>query len=216
MVDDHPARNGRSRPRSTWIIVGAVAAGIVIAAVIASVITQGSTPSTPPSAGIDGSSSPSPTLSSETPDASADPGADPADPSTAPSATPVPIGTDGEIQPGVSAVITGIESVEGVAQGPGEVGGPSVRFTVTVSNATATPVSLATTVINVDYGDDRTPAGELGNPGGMPFPPEVAAGSSATGTFIYLIPTDRRDQVRIIVDFSIDVPPVTFLGPVPA
>jgi hypothetical protein len=116
----------------------------------------------------------------------------------------------------VTAGVTSVESVQGTAEGPGEVAGPAIRFVVTVTNNSASTLSLRTAVVNVDYGADRTPAAELSSPGGSPFPEEVPAGSSATGTFVYTVPIEERADVRITVDYSVDVPPLVFAGPVPS
>jgi|GEM_PF-1955392 len=171
------------------------------------------------------SDSPIPTASpSSLPGASTSPPSDSASPESSeapapPAATrepgPVDIDEPAVIVPGLTASIDSIEAVQGEASGPGEVAGPSIRFVVTVVNGTTSTVNLANTVVTVYYGADEVPASELRKPGGSPLPAEVAAGSSATGTYIFSIPTDQRDQVRIMVDYSVDVSPLVFEGPVP-
>jgi hypothetical protein len=108
-----------------------------------------------------------------------------------------------------------MEAIQGEAERAGEVAGPAVRFVVTVTNTTAQPVSLATALVNVYYGADATPAGELAKPGGSPFPQEVAAGGTAAGTFIFTIPEDERDDVLVTLDYQVGTPVLAFEGAAP-
>jgi len=146
-----------------------------------------------------------------------DPSETPATPEPTDTASPepVPIESPGVIVSGVTAEVTGIEAVDGVAKGPGEVSGPAIRFTVTITNTTSSTVDLTATVVTVDYGADRTPAGQLYQPGASPMPTKVAAGDTASGVYVFTIPTDQRDLVHITVDYSVGVPPLVFTGKVP-
>lgn len=206
-----------------WIITSIfVAVAIATFIVVASALNSRSSadrlesrpsPSAMASAPPDRSGSPSP---SPTPTDSERPGSNQVEPPRAPTIDPVPIGETSNVASGITAAITSVEAVDGVAQGPGEVAGPAIRFSVTVNNNSADSISLTTTVINVDYGVNRIPAGELSGPGGEPFPAEVAPRASVTGTFVYSIPSEQRREVRITVDYSIDATPLTFIGEVPA
>jgi hypothetical protein len=132
-----------------------------------------------------------------------------------PAGDPVPIDTPAEVVTGLTASISGIEAVDGVAKGPGEVSGPSIRFTVTIANATGAPVDLTGTVVTVDYGADRTPAGQLYEPGAVPLATSVAAGGTASGVFVFAIPPESRGLVHITVDYAVDVAPLVFAGATP-
>jgi hypothetical protein len=198
--------------RRTAIVAGAVAVLIAAGAVTAIAITNSnSTNAGGTSQGTNPSSSPTPTGgASVDPTPSASPSVDPSVP-----AAPVPIDQSAAISPGLTAAITKFEAVQGVAKTPGEVSGPSVRTTVTITNSTSAKVSLATTVVTAYYGDGQTPALELSEPGGSPLPNELAAGQSATGVYIFTIPVDQRAKVRIMVDYSVTVQPLVFEGAVP-
>lgn len=114
--------------------------------------------------------------------------------------------------PGVVVSIDSLEAVEGEAQGPGEVGGPALRFTLTMRNDGDAPVSLTSTVVNVYAGPDQAPAVDLRGPGGVPLPDEVGAGATVSGVFVFMVPLEQRDQVRIGVDYTVGVPIVVFEG----
>ncbi|TFD24936.1 hypothetical protein [Cryobacterium sp. TMS1-13-1] len=128
---------------------------------------------------------------------------------------PVPLTDPAVAVPGVVFSISELEAVEGVARGPGEIAGPSLRFAVSVRNDTAATVSLTSTVVNFFFGAAQSPATELAAPGGVSFPDEVAAGQAAQGVFVFTVPADARDEVQIAVDYSAGVPIVLFEGAAP-
>ncbi len=64
------------------------------------------------------------------------------------------------------------------------------------------------------YGADRTPAPELREPGGSPLPAAVGAGKTVTGVYIFTVPEDQRNNVTLMVDYSVDVAPLVFQGDV--
>lgn len=236
--DSSPAARRRFPVRWRWITAVGTAL-LVIAVVIALVVVSSARPgeSPPPTATspiptASGSSSPTPGASpsptstgapgsAPAPDAEGSPPPDSPPPDTAeppqarPSPSQAPIGSTPDVVPGVEVAIDRLESVDGVAIRPGDVAGPAIRFAVTVANSTDATVSLDTAVVTVDYGSARTPANELIRPGGSAFPPTVEPGASSEGIFIFTVPPDDRDLVRITVDYSVDAAPIVFEGPTP-
>lgn len=108
-----------------------------------------------------------------------------------------------------------LEAVTGTAQGPGEIGGPSVRFTIRIANDTGKSVDLSNTVVNAYYGTDMTPAVQLEQPGGHPFPATVKTGSTTEGVFLFNIAKSARAHVEVTVDTSVSNPVVAFKGSAP-
>lgn len=214
------ASAAKRRTALVWLVVSAaVIAAIVILVVVATGAPRQDDASSP---GSTSSASPSPGTS-PTDEATADPttppdaSAPPAEPGqpVQPPAQEVGLTEPAAPVPGVTFSISGLEAVDGVANGPGEVAGPALRFTLSVRNDTAEAVSLVATVVNLFAGADRAPAAELGEPGGVPLPETVAPGETATGVFVFNVPADLRDQVQISVDYSVDAPIVLFEGAAP-
>ena len=139
----------------------------------------------------------------------------PVDASPLPELPPVPLTEQVAPVPGVVVSLSSLEAVQGEAQGPGEVAGPALRFTLTIRNDGAAPVSLMSTVVTVYSGPDQLPAVDLRGPGGSPLPDEVAPGATVTGVFIFTVPPEQRDQVKIGVDYTVGVPIVVFEGSAP-
>lgn len=115
----------------------------------------------------------------------------------------------------VTVKIESLEAVDGEASQPGEVAGPSIRVTIAFTNTGSEAYSLTGAVANAYYGADLTPAIELVAPGGVPFPEQAAAGETVRGTFIFNIPEDQRDTVRVTVDYAAAEPAVVFEGAAP-
>lgn len=128
---------------------------------------------------------------------------------------PVPLDEPEEVEEGLTARVSRLEAVAGEASGPGEVSGPAVRATVTLSNRSDERVDLSSTVVNLYHGADETPGSALSGPGTRALPTSVAPGSRASGTFVFAVPEDRRAEVLITVDYSVDTPVVAFRGRAP-
>lgn len=129
-----------------------------------------------------------------------------------------PIGLDESAEPvaGLVSQVRKLEAVEGQASAKGEVAGPALRFELTLTNNTAVSIPLDTAVVTVEYGAAHTPAGDLAEPGGKPLPDSVGAGKSVTGVYVFTVPPEAREQVRVLLDYSVDVPIVVFEGAAPS
>lgn len=132
-----------------------------------------------------------------------------------PQAAPVDFKAKKEVKGGVSATITELTAVQGIATGIGEVAGPAIRFKVTVVNNTAADLSLDRAVIDVSYGKDAAPAGQLSGPGPVAFPASVAPGQTGEGVFVFAVPSEARDKVKIHLNLEAETPIATFAGKAP-
>jgi cytoskeletal protein RodZ len=226
-VTDQPEAPKRARWGAVALI--SLLAAVIVVFVVIGVITAAGAPTTAAStpAAAPGvslattpSSTPSPTASAT---ATAKPKAKAkakVAPTPVPAGSPQPTRTATISKPttivkSLTAKVTRMEAVQGKADGPGEISGPSVRFTIAISNTTGKTVDLSNTVVNAYYGADSTPAIELRMPGGRTFPSSVKNGSTATGVYIFNIPTASRGKVEVTVDTSVRNPVVAFRGSAP-
>jgi len=138
----------------------------------------------------------------------------PTDGPAVPDVTPLEITEPGAIDADLTAHISRVEEVEGTARGPGEVAGSALRVTVTVTNNSPEEVSLRTAVVSGYFGADRTPAPELREPGGRPLSATVGANTAVDGVYVFVVPEGQRNNVTIMVDYSVDVVPLVFQGDV--
>ena len=115
---------------------------------------------------------------------------------------------------GIQARLALIESVDGEAVIPGEAGGPALRITLEVTNATDEPFLAPAVVVNLYTGANLSPAGPVLNPGGTPFPEVIPPGSSARGIYLFTVASKERENVTIEVDLAVGTPVVVFQGDV--
>lgn len=186
--------------RATRITTAAV--GVVVAGVVALTAfgfaraggpgDQGATPAPAETTAV---ATPAPTDAAPTPQPT----------TSAPLESTAPIRTD------LTATVTSAKAVTAKATQPGEVGGPSVRFAIRLTNRTGKAISLADTVVNAYYGADKEPGYPLTS-GAKAFPSSVAAGKSVSGVFVFQVPEDERDVMSVTIDTSTANPVVAFTG----
>lgn len=171
-----------------------------VAAAAAPSVSAAPSPSAPASA-----SSPAPSASAK---------ASSAAPAPQPTTT-APIAKPAVIVKALTATVTEQAAVAGQAQGPGEIAGPAVRFTIRISNSTGKNVDLTGAVVNAYSGSNDAPATQLDEPGGRSFPDSVKDGQAVTGVFVFTIPVSQRDTVLVTLDTSVADAVVAFRGPAP-
>lgn len=217
-------RARRSR-QWVWIAVSAVVV-VVIAGILLQPLLWPVVPAPAVTTPIESSTSPAPSPEPEPSRTSAPPVPTPVvTPSRAPVEQPSGSGPEGrpELAPvepgeavegedGVWIALTSIEHVQGEAVQPGEVAGPAVRVTVTITNAGTGTLNVGRTVVNGYYGADRRPAGTLVRPGGVPFDGQLGEGETAYGVYLFTIPSGQQNDVVITVDYRVEAPVVVFAG----
>jgi hypothetical protein len=223
MTSDVPDRDAPRRRTAIWLAVGAAALVAVIA--VALLFTRGGAggaspstdaPDTGAAPGTPVSAAPSATETTPVPRASVPEATATGTPTVVPtqptSAQTAPLDEKASLETGVAVEVSEIESVRGEARGPGEVAGPAVRVSIEVTNATEDGVQMDLALVNVYYGDDRTPASALSGPGLSPLPPTVGPGASAEGAYVFSVPEDRRDLLTVECSYSAEAPTVIFSG----
>lgn len=133
-----------------------------------------------------------------------------------PIATAVPLDQAVTVTPGVGVKVSNIAPVEGVAQGVGEIAGPSIQFTAVVVNNTGGDLASNSIAVMLEYGKDKIPAAQLSGPGVVAFPDVIANKQTATATFVFNVPLDQRQQVRILLSPNASSPIAAFEGAVSA
>jgi hypothetical protein len=126
---------------------------------------------------------------------------------------PVPLNKTADFDTGLTVKISDIDSVKGVAKVPGEIAGPALKINVVADNTSNEAIDLRSVVVFVTYSKKHTPAIKLSK-GTRPLegrlPPETQRG----GTYVFSVPRDDRDVVRIEVSYSGKAPTVSFEGQV--
>ena len=126
---------------------------------------------------------------------------------------PVPLQSVGDFKTGLTVELASITAVQAEAKAPGEISGPGLRVTVAAANDGEDAVSLDGVVVFLSYGSDRTPATQFGS-SSEPLAGDLPPGSSREGTYVFTVPTDQRDDVRVEVSYTGSAPTVAFTGSV--
>ncbi|MBO3088923.1 hypothetical protein [Cellulomonas dongxiuzhuiae] len=218
---------GRVPSRARWWAIAVVALVVVVVLVVALAGSRGAgreggalaaaTPSATSTEAVAGA-----TARADDPSGagSVDGTAPPADPPAAgapadgghvPTVT-VPIDAVAELAEAVTARLSAVDAVDGEAVQPGEVGGPALRVEIELVNGSTAPLDLRGAVVNLYHGPQQTPATALTEPGGSPLPHGLEAGATATGAFVFAVPADARDDVRVELDVRAVGPVVLFAG----
>ncbi|RFA21188.1 hypothetical protein [Subtercola boreus] len=211
-----PLKTGPGRGLIAGIAIAVVVVVIIVVAVIVASVNAGSTPAPAGdsnSQGQDAGGSALPADSAGAPSV-AGPTADAGDPAQPVEQAPVPLDSPAPVAEGVSVAVSDVTSVDGVANGVGEVGGPSLSFTVSVTNSSSASVSLQTAVVGLTYGANQTPSNELVS-ASTGLTGDVAAGATVTGRYVFVVPTEDRDAVRITLDYRAGSPVAVFEGAAP-
>ena len=146
------------------------------------------------------SAEPSSTPTTEVPSPSLPPATATGAPSVVPTrsttSSTAPLSEKGDLGNGVAVRVSKIESVDGEAQGPGEVAGPALRVSIEVENTSGEDVAMDLALTNLYYGKDKTPASALSGPGASPLPGTVASGDRASGQFVFGVPVRGPQPAR--------------------
>lgn len=208
--------------RRAWLAVGAAATAAVVAGSSAVILDVTGTAA---SAAV-GRSVTAPSNSRTAPGSSdTAPGNSDTAPNTAsgerpewvpgPSRNPLPLQARAPFIAAVNAEVTGLEAVDGIAQGRGEVASKALRAEITLSNDTTMPISLDTVVVQLYCGEDQTPGVQLSGPRVEPFGGEMAPGEAVVGAYAFTCPEDKRDSVQVTVNYSPNDQTVAFQGRAP-
>ncbi|QDP95169.1 DUF4352 domain-containing protein [Microlunatus elymi] len=128
------------------------------------------------------------------------------------SAVPVGNGT-AKVNNQITVRITSIGHRFVTAKLPGQRSGDSVVLGLRIDNQAAQPLDLNAAVVTLtDSAGD--PATAITTDPATTFPNELAPGESATATYVFIVPKNRRDPVDIDVTVNADQQVVVFHGDV--
>lgn len=182
----------------------------------ASASVSGSSPaaSSPATPSASGASTPDPSASASGPPSASAPASGPATvvPTAATKTTTVPLDKKGDLGRGVVASVSKVESVKGVAKGPGEIAGPAVRVTVRVANGSSKRLNMQLALVNLYYGKDKAPASPLSGPKASPLSAPIPPGKTDSGRYVFSVPNNERDPLLVEFSYTTDAPTVIFKG----
>ena len=126
-------------------------------------------------------------------------------------AAPVALSATADFGGGVTGKIVKLESINASARLPGEVAGPALRITFSVTNGSASTIDLRLVTVNVTN-SVGTPAVPISGNGTNLFTGTLGAGKSAQGIYVLSLATQNRNPVTISVSYSSSAKVVLFTG----
>lgn len=100
----------------------------------------------------------------------------------------------------VTARIEKISPLDVTAQTPGEIAGPAVAVTVSITNGGDAAIDLSTAMVGLTADGDVLGQPTTSEPY-APFTGEVAAGESATATYVFLLPDESRKDYAVSIQY---------------
>ena len=110
---------------------------------------------------------------------------------------PVALDRTSAVSDAVAIRLAGFEAVQVTGRGPGQLSGPGLAVTVEVDNNGETDLDVAGLAVSLSY--DDTEAGPVDGPPAAPVTGAVAAGTTVTGTYVFLVPEQGRAEVVVRV-----------------
>lgn len=126
-------------------------------------------------------------------------------------AAPVPLTGTATFSGTVSAKLAGIAPIKATAEGVGEISGPALKVTFTIVNHSAKAIDLDSVTATLTDSTGAPTVSMIGSPA-KPFSGSVGPGSTATGVYVFSVPTARRDPVTISLSYTTAAPVVLFVG----
>lgn len=127
-------------------------------------------------------------------------------------ATTVPLGKPASPAGGLQISLRKFNKIAAKPLGPGEMQGPAVEFTVSVTNNSKSTVDLSAVAITV-VGPSNTPGVQMSGPPSKAFTGSVSVGKTAIATYVFRFPAFPKD-VRVAVRLDPSVSVAEFTGAV--
>jgi hypothetical protein len=125
--------------------------------------------------------------------------------------SPVAISAPADFGNKVTAHVVSIKSFNATAHGIGEIAGPAVAITLTVTNGSKSNVNLGSvTVTLADH--NGTPSNPLSGSPSKPFSGNVAPGKSASAVYVFSLAKNHANPVTISLSYTTEAPVVLFVG----
>lgn len=133
----------------------------------------------------------------------------------APVDLPDPLETDliAEARPieDLTVKLLSVEAIEATAEAPGQVAGPAVAITLTMSNSGSRPVDAAGVEVNLEDANGNPGAGMIDAPAAW-FEGEIDPGGEIAGVYVFSVAETARDPIQVSVTVRPGAPAVVFSG----
>lgn len=128
---------------------------------------------------------------------------------------PVKLTDEVQVLDGMTVAIADLAAVQGVADEPGEVTGDAVKVSVTLTNTGTTPADTSGVLVDLEAGPNAVPGLALRGSESAILPPSIEPGASATADYVFVVDSNQRARVSVLVNYSVSAPVAVFEGAAP-
>ena len=119
--------------------------------------------------------------------------------------------TKSTVAPKLTAELTSLRSAKVNAKNPGEISGNAVIFGLKVTNSSGSDFDLGNVVVTV-AGANGNPGTEITSAPAKPLSGKAKTGTSARGTYAFVVPKGQRNPISVNVTLSADTTIAVFKG----
>jgi hypothetical protein len=112
---------------------------------------------------------------------------------------------------GVSVRLESVRKIKAKAKLPGEVAGPALAVAVTIDNDSSKSLDLSSVVVNLSDSSDA-PGTVMSAAPAKRLPAKVKAGRSASGVYVFTVPSSKQKSVTVTVSITPGKPVLKFEG----
>jgi hypothetical protein len=120
-----------------------------------------------------------------------------------------------QVLDGLTVSVAGLAAVQGIADEPGEVAGDAVKVSVTLTNTSAEAADTSGVLVDMEAGPDAVPGLALRGSGATTLPASIEPGASATADYVFVVESNKRARVSVLVNYSVSAPVAVFEGTAP-
>lgn len=114
----------------------------------------------------------------------------------------------------VAVSLTSLEKITTQAELPGEISGPGLEVTVSITNGSDTALDLINVVVDLQDAAG-TPALPMIAAPASPFAGNLDPGATAAGVYVFTLPAGYTGPATVAVSYAGDAPVVVFTGDTP-
>jgi len=129
------------------------------------------------------------------------------------SAAPVALAETADFGGQVGARLTAVTPIQATAIVPGEISGPAIAVTVEIDNGSADAIGLGSVTVTLTDSAGNPASGISADSAGA-LAGALGAGDTASGMYVFSVPTDLRSPITVTVSYSAAAPTVVFTGEV--
>ena len=115
------------------------------------------------------------------------------------------------VDPQVTATVDGVQRVDATGRGVGEISGPALAYTVSITNTGSGALDLGAVSVNVQD-ESGAPFSSIDGDPAKPLSGSLEPGQSAQGVYVFTLPADFSGPTTLSLAYAAGAPIALFTG----